>query len=166
MPPCDGRRTVDELETPFNWDDVEAEDDNMLLQLEWPRLQREFLEDLQSREDDIERIVAHHVRLQRGQHCSVAQPSAWLCGSFNVCIPIQIGGRREQRLLMKCPLPHRLGGLMDTRLLDEKLRCEAASFAWMSQNCPRVPIPQLWGFGLPSGLSVGVPEINPRSRAH
>jgi hypothetical protein len=124
------------------------------------------LEDLQSRTDEIERVVTQHVSLQPGQHCTVAPPSDWLCGSFNVCVPIRLSGPRAHRLLIKCPLPHRLGGLVDPRLLDEKVRCEAASFAWISQNCPRVPIPRLWGFALSNGLTVGVPEFNPRSNAH
>lgn len=32
-------------------------------------------------------------------------------------------------------------------------RCEAATFAWISRNCPRIPIPRLWGFGLAHGFS-------------
>ncbi|SMR55933.1 unnamed protein product [Zymoseptoria tritici ST99CH_3D1] len=31
------------------------------------------------------------------------------------------------------------------------LRCEAAAYAWIQQFCPKVPIPQLYGFGLSSG---------------
>lgn len=149
--PCDGQCSVavgkrDEFEEQA-WSDIEGEDDDMIMKLEWPRSQREFLEDLQRHIADIKSIVAHHGGLRRGQRCTVAKPSDWLCGSFNVCVPIRISGPREQeqRLLIKCPLPHRLGGLEDKRLLDEKVRCEAASFAWISQNCPRVPIPTLWG---------------------
>ena len=149
-----------EVEKQFDWADVEVKDDNMLLKLEWPRLQREFLGDLQSRTDDIKRTVTRHVCPQPGQQCTVAQPSDWLCGSFNVCVPIRISGLTAQRLLIKCPLPHRLGGPVNPRLLDEKLRCEAPSFAWISRNCPRVLIPRLWGFGLPNGPNVGVPKIS------
>ncbi|OAL30155.1 hypothetical protein AYO20_08871 [Fonsecaea nubica] len=137
----------------LDWEYIENEDDNMLVKLEYPRLKREFLEYLQSHTDVIERIVAQHVRLLPGQHCIVAPPSDWLCGSFNACLPIHVSGPRAHRLLIKCPLPYRLGGVTKPRLLDEKVRSEAATFVWISQNCPRVPIPWLWGFGLPDGLA-------------
>lgn len=37
---------------------------------------------------------------------------------------------------------------------EEKIRCEAATFIWIQENCPTVTIPHLWGFGLPDGKNV------------
>ncbi|UNI21350.1 hypothetical protein JDV02_007346 [Purpureocillium takamizusanense] len=32
---------------------------------------------------------------------------------------------------------------------DETLRCEAATYLWLQERCPDIPIPKLHGFGLP-----------------
>ncbi|KAK6385475.1 hypothetical protein LTS17_001043 [Exophiala oligosperma] len=36
--------------------------------------------------------------------------------------------------------------------MDEKVRSEAATYIWMQQNCPEIPIPYLWGFGIGNHL--------------
>ena len=136
------------------WEEIEEEDDNMLVKLEMPRLQREFFDYLEGHTTVIKGLVAQHLSLWQHQQCIVADRSEWLHGDFNACIPISVSNWRAQRLLMRCPFPHMLRGLRGSDNLDEKIRCEAATFAWVSQNCNRVPIPRLWGFGLPSGLSV------------
>lgn len=136
-----------------HWKDIEEEDDNMLVKLEHEPLRQVYLNDLQAQIPSICGIVAHHLSLSRSQQCEVSDRSKWLCGSFNACIPISVTNWRTQRLLLRCPLPYMLGG---PDALDEKIRCEAATFAWISENCTRVPIPHLWGFGLPNGLSVGL----------
>lgn len=134
------------------WKEIEEEDDNMLVKLPRPRLEEALYDYLQAHAFEIERIVRHHLSLGKHQRCEISPRADWLHGSFNACIPITVTNWRAQRVLLRCPFPHMFGGLAG---LDEKIRCEAATFAWISQNCPRVPIPHLWGFGLPSGLSVG-----------
>jgi hypothetical protein len=42
--------------------------------------------------------------------------------------------------------------------VDEKLRCEVATYSWIHQNCPMVPIPCLYGFGFPDGQTVCGPQ--------
>ncbi|KAL2433586.1 hypothetical protein ABEF95_007067 [Exophiala dermatitidis] len=132
------------------WKEIEDEDDNMLVKLQQEPWRQAFLNDLQSRIPNICGIVSHHLSLRRFQQCEVSDRSEWLYGSFNVCIPINVTNWRKQRLLLRCPLPYILGGPDG---LDEKIRCEAATFAWISENCPRAPIPHLWGFGLPNSSS-------------
>lgn len=46
------------------------------------------------------------------------------------------------------PLPYRVGEATNPGNLDEKINTEAATYAWLQRNCPEVPIPQLYGFGL------------------
>ncbi|EXJ82336.1 hypothetical protein A1O3_06149 [Capronia epimyces CBS 606.96] len=140
------------MENGRRWSDLEQEDDNMLIHMEWGRLQEEFFDYLEAKTRTIETIVAQHLDLGPHQQCRVADRSQWLHGSFNVCVPVVVSNWQAKRVLIRCPLPHRLGGLHTTTLMEEKLRCEAASFAWISENCPRVPIPRLWGFGLPAGM--------------
>jgi len=38
---------------------------------------------------------------------------------------------------------------------DEKLRCEAATYIWIQENYPDIPIPQLWGFAFSGNHCVG-----------
>ena len=140
-----------------DWEDIEEEDDNMLVKLQRETLREAFFEDLQCHIPTICGIVSHHLSLSRSQQCEISDRSEWLYGSFNTCIPITITRWRKQRLLLRCPFPFMVGGPDG---LDEKIRCEAATFAWISQNCPRVPIPHLWGFGLPNGSSVGLMTIS------
>ncbi|KAJ4527924.1 hypothetical protein HRR83_000676 [Exophiala dermatitidis] len=134
----------------LSWEEVEEEDDNMLVKLPRNRLREEFLDDIQQHTSDIGGIVAHHLSLSKTQQCRIADRAEWLYGDFNACIPITVSNWRAQRLLLRCPFPHMVGQPFG---LDEKIRCEAATFAWISSNCSEVPTPRLWGFGLPNGLS-------------
>lgn len=136
-----------------HWKDIEEDDDNMLVKLEHEPLRQAYLDDLQSQIPSICGIVSHHLSLSRSQQCEVSDRSKWLCGSSNACIPINITNWRKPRLLLRCRLPYMLGELDG---LDEKIRCEVATFAWISKYCSRVLIPYLWGFELPNGLSVGL----------
>ena len=145
------------LDKPLSgWEDIKDSDDNMLIRLDWDQLQEEFFAYLQRKTQTIQRIVSQHLYLRTHQHCIVADSSEWLPGTFNVCIPISIRYPQPRRLMLRCPLPHRMGRRYGTALTDEKIRCEAATYAWISKHYPDVPIPQLWGFGLPSGMAVRV----------
>lgn len=150
-PVPDSPPTTSSDETAQDWKEIEDEDDNMLVKLQQEPWRQAFFNDLQSQIPNICGIVSHHLSLSWFQQCKVSDRSDWLYGSFNACIPITVTNWRKQRLLLRCPLPYMLGGPDG---LDEKIRCEAATFAWISENCPRVPIPHLWGFGLPNGSSV------------
>ena len=129
---------------------------NMLVRGEWPRLDEDFKQYLCGHRHEIESIISHHLSLQAHQECTLQEPSKWLRGDFNTCIPVSISNWRPKRLLIRCPFPHRLGALQSNNLLNEKVRCEAATYAWIAKNCPRTPIPCIWGFGLPDGASVCV----------
>ena len=135
------------------WQEIEEEEDNMLIKLEWPSLKQEFLDYLEARVAELQGIVAQHLPIRHSQECTISQPSDWMQGDFNVCIPVSVNRLRQQRYLIRCPFPHMFSGADG---IDEKIRCEAASYAWMSQRCPRVPIPHLWGFGVPDGSYVGL----------
>lgn len=77
----------------------------------------------------------------------------WKQGTFNLYVPVLVD--RSERVLMRFPFPHRIGD--DTFCpgnSDEKVRCEATTYAWMHQLCPDVPIPRLYGFGLATGQCV------------
>ncbi|KEF50800.1 uncharacterized protein A1O9_13148 [Exophiala aquamarina CBS 119918] len=101
------------------WEEIEEENDNMLVKLQWEPSRQAFFDDLQCQIPNIRRLVAHHLSLSRSQQCKVSDRSEWRDGGFNACIPVNISNWREQRLMLRCPFPHMLGGPDG---LDEKIR--------------------------------------------
>ncbi|PWY68987.1 hypothetical protein BO94DRAFT_560856 [Aspergillus sclerotioniger CBS 115572] len=88
------------------------------------------------------------------QTCRIGEVKEWISGSFNVCIPVYIEGwsrNAPKRVLIRFPLPYRVGELQHPGNAEEKLRCEAATFICIQENCPSIPIPHLWGFGFAGG---------------
>lgn len=128
----------------------------MLVNLRRPQLREEFFQYLENNRPLIASIVSQTLSLRAHQKCFIAERAEWKCGDFNVCVPVAVPHLR-QRLMLRCPFPFMLGQSATASLMiDEKLRCEAGTYAWISQHCPQVPILKLWGFGLPSGLIVSV----------
>ncbi|QUC22930.1 uncharacterized protein UV8b_07171 [Ustilaginoidea virens] len=49
---------------------------------------------------------------------------------------------------LRFPLSSCVGDAASPGNSNEKVNCEAATYAWLQENCPLVPIPKLYGFGL------------------
>lgn len=118
-------------------------------------------------------VVAHHLNLGSANVCHIARIEDWFRGSFNVCIPITIEEweRRRQlgnRVVLRFPLPYRVGEDFRPGNGDEKIQCEAGSYAWLQQNCPDIPIPRMYGFALSTGESVraGIPSAEGMELIH
>ncbi|EEP81145.1 predicted protein [Uncinocarpus reesii 1704] len=116
-----------------------------------------FFDFLNSQKDSIRSIVAHHLNLRSPNTCHVAEVEDWLYGSFNVCIPVTIvdwKGKKQpgDRVLLRIPLPYRVGEAFRPGNSDEKVRCEAGTYAWLQENCPDIPIPKLYGFSVSAGV--------------
>ncbi|PKY08415.1 hypothetical protein P168DRAFT_308444 [Aspergillus campestris IBT 28561] len=124
------------------------DDDKILHRLDYPQKQREFWAYLVSFKNDIEATVAFHLR---AKYCQVADEADWMCGSYNVCIPVAVNPPSERRVLLRIPLPYKIGEDNCPGNADEKLRCEVATYIWIHENCPTVPIPTLYGFAFPDG---------------
>lgn len=133
------------------YSDLVGDDHNMLIQSQWPRQQGDFIDYLWREAAALEGLVAHHLSLSPRHTCSIASYEHWLCGSFNVCIPVDIDNR--PRVVIRLPFPHRFASHTCPDMANEKIRGEAAAFAWLSSHCPNVPIPRFWGFGLSNGRS-------------
>ena len=84
--------------------------------------------------------------------CHISPPAAWKTGSFNVAIPIYLPYRKA--VYLRVALPYRIGEAEAPGNEEEKLRCEIATYLWLQENCPDVPIPTLHAFGLPDGSLV------------
>lgn len=136
-----------------------GEEYNVLHLLTYPHKTDRFLYRVLQHQDDIVAVASTHMGLTQGDVCRVPDTERWIHGSFNLCVPIDIDRRSRtetQRLIIRFPLPYRIGDAEHSVNGDEKLRCEAASYAWLEDNCPDIPIPRLWGFGFSNGRSVCV----------
>ncbi|OBT56003.1 hypothetical protein VE04_03024 [Pseudogymnoascus sp. 24MN13] len=66
-----------------------------------------------------------------------------------MCLPVYIDHwkkRPGRKVMIRFPLPYKVGELNYPGNANEKVRCEAATYVWIRENCPDVPIPHLWGF--------------------
>ncbi len=139
------------------FDEAVQEEHNMLQRLTyWPK-KFDFLLYLHQNRSEIEAIVSCHLGLKRPEDCQLTQPKDWIHGSFNICLPVNVSNWSKhsgKRVIVRFPLPYKTGDLECPGNADEKLRCEAAAFAWIEENFPDVPIPRLWGFAFSDGYSV------------
>lgn len=127
----------------------------------------DFREYLFSHRRQIEQLVSRHLGISTAQFV-LSEEAEWISGSFNNCLPINIDNARKyglpRRAMIRCPLPFNVGEAFSPGSIDEKLRCEAATYIWLKQYCPSIPIPRLLGMGFPGSQSVsGSPLIVHRS---
>ncbi|KKK15238.1 hypothetical protein AOCH_000385 [Aspergillus ochraceoroseus] len=139
------------LRRKITYSDAKGEEFNVLHQLKYHSEQTRFFAQLHDRREWMKAAVTHHLGLKSSAECHVADVENWLHGSFNVCVPVTIDSWHGKRVLMRFPLPYRLGERFRPGNCDEKLLCEAGSYAWLQRNCPEVPIPRLYGFALSTG---------------
>ncbi len=144
----------------ITYDEARQRETNTLLHLTYPNAQLEFYGFIDRRRELIQERVAHHLGLRSPSVCRVTHSTNWMHGSFNLCIPVTIAD--SKLVLIRFPLPYRVGDKVRPGNGDEKLRCEAATYAWMQDKCPDVPIPHLYGFALSTGQCVC--HLPPQSR--
>lgn len=133
-------------------------DTNVLHQLGYPEEKDRFFLHLGQNRQQIKAIVAHHLGLKSPDVCHLHANDA-IHGSFNVCIQVDVATQRgdsspKRSFMIRFPLPYRIGEATRPGNADEKLLCEAATYAWIQQNCPTVSIPKLHGIGLSNGHAV------------
>ena len=134
------------------YDEALDSEENMLKKLTYRQSKYEFLTYLMEHRHIIEDLVKDHLGLSGQGHCLVLPPKEWIDGSFNVCLPIQADDGRS--LIARFPLPYKVGEVSNSGNADEKLRCEAAAYIWIKENCSDVPLPRLWGFAFSNGICV------------
>jgi hypothetical protein len=138
------------------------QEENMLVNLAYPEQRLDFFVWLKCHRRDIEETVSYHLGLTRSEICRLGEVGEWIHGSFNVCIPVYVDNWHDnpgKRVLIRFPLPYKIGESTFPGNADEKLRCEAATYIWIRDHCPSIPIPHLWGFGFVGGQSVWVLNI-------
>ena len=60
----------------------------------------------------------------------------------------------DKQLIIRFPLPYRIGENTHPGNADEKVRCEAGTYAWIEENCADITIPKLYGLRLSTGQTV------------
>ncbi|TPX21579.1 hypothetical protein DIZ76_015538 [Coccidioides immitis] len=130
-------------------------DDDYLLLLSYPKKRLDFYLYLYQRRSTIKAIVAHHLGLPEDD-CKVGEVEEWIHGSFNLCVPIYINDSIKfcvRRVIIRFPLPYKLEETQYPGNTEEKLRCEVATYIWIRNNCPAIPIPKLFGYAFSEGQS-------------
>ncbi|KAF3491627.1 uncharacterized protein GIQ15_01144 [Arthroderma uncinatum] len=156
--------TLPTLRGEFSLKDALEQEENMLLRFSYPEKRVDFFVWLHLHRKEMAEIVSFHLGLSPPEECRPGEVREWLHGSFNVCILFYINNWTKgpgKRVLIRFPLPYKVGESEYPGNAEEKLRCEVATYIWMQENCPDVPIPQLWGFGFKDGQTFTKPENVP-----
>ncbi|KAK3382274.1 hypothetical protein B0T24DRAFT_5115 [Lasiosphaeria ovina] len=137
--------------------DALKEDDDIIQNLSYPEKRAIFWLYLGRRRSQITEIISRHLNISPA-NLRLGDVREWIHGSFNACIPIYISPSPRnpnlpERAIIRFPLPYKTGEAFFPGNVDEKLRCEAATYIWLHSNCPTVPIPRLYGFGFPGTQS-------------
>ncbi|EEH34211.2 hypothetical protein PAAG_05260 [Paracoccidioides lutzii Pb01] len=136
------------LREEITYSKAEKKEINVLHKLTyWPE-QNKFFGFIQQNSNQVEALVANHLGLKDLASCTAAPRAEWMHGSFNLCVPVTTPANR---VLVRFPLPYRVGEYVRPGNSDEKVSCEAGTYAWLRRECPSVPVPHLYGFGLSMG---------------
>ncbi|KAJ5088640.1 hypothetical protein N7456_012256 [Penicillium angulare] len=152
-------KTLRLLREEITYSKARREEVDILLRLQHYDRQEAFFDSLSNNQDAIKAVIVHHLGLSSTNQCQIADVEDWLHGSFNVCIPVTIKDWKTRtqpgtRVLLRLPLPYKLGEDVCPGNSDEKIRCEAGTYAWLQENCPDIPIPRLYGFATSDGDTV------------
>ncbi|TQW09942.1 Aminoglycoside phosphotransferase [Cordyceps javanica] len=132
--------TRDLLSGPITLSAAQSRSSNILHSLRYPALKAAFYAHIESHRALITDIIAHHFGVSPSI-VDVAPQAWWRHGSFNLGIPGRIlepGMGVPAYFFIRFPLPYRNGELSRPGNGDEKLRCEAATYAFIEENCPGV----------------------------
>ncbi|KAH8719924.1 hypothetical protein HC256_000332 [Beauveria bassiana] len=155
------------LSGPITFTDAKARSVNILHALQYPSQKEAFYRRIEGHRVLLAEVVAHHLGIKTAD-VDISPQEYWRHGSFNLCVPV--GFRIDysaqphvpKHVLIRFPLPYRVGEAEKLGNSDEKLNCEAATYAWLQENCPSIPIPRLYGFGLSTNQRFTHLEFLPR----
>lgn len=145
------------LHTEITYSVAKEQDTNILHELGYSNERIRYFTHLYRNRRLIESVVARHLGITAIDACHLVDVEDWIDGSFNICIRVDIDARAKfpkNQVMIRFPLPYCVGENTCPGNADEKIRCEAGTYAWLDENCPDIPIPQLYRFGLSTGLTV------------
>lgn len=117
-----------------------AEDEhNLVLYIRHQRAAESFLRLLWDRQESIAALVRYHLNLRNRDRCVILPPKLWIRGGCNLCVLVEVHiTGRSNRLVFRCPMPHKLAERQYPGTIDEKVRGEVATYVWMGEHCPQV----------------------------
>jgi len=135
-----------------------AEDWDMIPTLTAFAKTREFCQYLDCHRDQLEGLISRHLGIPSTEFVLLSQ-ECWVWGSFNLCMPIDIKRTHRSSTLppqaiLRIPLPFRCGEDYSPGNVEEKLRCEAATYIWLQRFIPSIPTPRLLAIGFRGAESV------------
>jgi len=146
---------------------VADDESDVLLAIQHQSAAEGFRRQIGSETESIAAVVRHHLHLRHDDSCVVLPPDSWIQGGFNLCALVDVQPRNSSestRLVFRCPMPHKLAEQQHPGTIDEKVSCEAATYAWMQDYCADIRIPHLYAFGFADGSHVrvsAVPHLHP-----
>jgi hypothetical protein len=119
---------------------------------------RQFCHRLESHRAQLEKLIARHLGIPVSDFVLLGQEH-WIWGSYNICLPLVIERTKNTtslplQAILRFALPFRCGEEYGPGNVEEKLRCEAATYIWLQRHCPSIPTPQLLAMGFPGTESV------------
>ena len=128
-----------------------AEDEDVIQNPSYSEKRLDFWLCLHSCRSRIEDVISRHLRISK-EHFRLSEVEEWIHGSFNACLPIYIAPEERAsglppKAIIRFPLPYKIGEEFCPGNVDEKLRCEVATYIWLRASCPEVTMPRLLGFG-------------------
>ncbi|KAL4952162.1 hypothetical protein BDW69DRAFT_195865 [Aspergillus filifer] len=120
---------------------AKEQDASILHQLGYREQKIRFFTHLYRNRNLIRRIVSHNLGINSTEICNVVDVEDWIHGSFNVCIRVDIDGlkgRPGKLVMIRLPPPYRIVG------------------TYACKNCPTLPIPHLYSFGLSNGKTARI----------
>jgi len=147
------------LSGPITLSDAKQASKNVLHALRFPLQKREFYARIERQRRLLSHLVAHHLNTNPAS-VTISGQEYWCHGSFNLCVPVVVDNTADpavpRYVMIRFPLPYRVGEATRPGNADEKISTEAAAYAWIHQNCPDVPIPRLYGLGLSTKQQVSL----------
>lgn len=139
----------------YTLEEALEEDDDLFSRIDYTENRFKAAYELCCHQEDIEALVAHHLGISQDK-CKI-QPLRFINGSFNGCIPVDIETSSSlcpKRVYFRTPLAYKVGEAHYPGNIEERLRCEVATYLWLRERHPRVPIVTLRGYGFGKGQAV------------
>ena len=131
------------------------EEGNVINQHSYGPATKKFYTKLWKQRSSINAVARHYLVLGEEDTCEVSPPRDWIRGSFNVCVLVNVGSSSSsQKVVFRCPMPHKLAEVRHPGSTDEKSSCEVGAYIWVEENCPEIRAPHLFGFGFSDGRHV------------
>jgi hypothetical protein len=120
------------LKGKITYSEAADQEHNVLQELTYWQKREELICYLLQHAREIEDIVSYYLRLKDTETCRLSAPEDWIHGSFNICLPVYIDNWRKRpggRVMIRFPLPFKIGDSYHPGNSDEKVRCERANIS-------------------------------------